>query len=52
MKSYTVRLDIVVTDSEEQVSEVEVVQVVYTCDTSTEAQAFAGELVALANRKL
>ena len=32
MKTYAVRVDIVVTDPDRQVSEVEVVQVVYTCD--------------------
>ncbi len=53
MKTYAVRVDIVVTDDEQhQVGDVEAVQVVRTCDTLMEAQAFAAELVALANRKL
>ena len=52
MKTYAVRVDIVVTDDEQQAGDVEVVQVVRTCDTLTEAQAFAAEVVALVNRKL
>lgn len=52
MKAYRVRVDILLTDTEQPATKVKAVQVVRTCDTLKEAWAFARELVALANRKL
>ena len=52
MKTYKVRVAILVSDTEQRENTVKVVQVVCTCDTLKEARVFARELVALANRKL
>ena len=52
MKTYTVRVDILVSDTEQRTTNVKAVQVVYTCDTLKDARTFARDLVALANRKL
>ena len=52
MKTYRVRVDILVSDTGQRTTDVKAVQVVRTCDTLKEARAFARELVALANRKL